>query len=219
MRHKETKAVFGIWDSLKQGANVPARASIQPRAFARHLSQICLLDKAGPDATIRLSGTDICGLFGRELRGAQFGGLFLHGAHLSIQAALARCLTLGKPMVVETLAETADNRQIGVELILLPLSDSQGLTSQILAFLQPLDPVARLGVQCIAGFRLLGMTEAKVSDAPTDSSGSGPARPLQGAPQRAQLRLVVSNAIVSAFARHLRAPRSDAALGLVSTTA
>lgn len=215
IRHQETKAVFGHWNAMKRGAKAPARAAIEPRTFARHLSQICLLEKSGPDATIRLGGTDICALFGKELRGAQFGALFTRGARLSVQAALARALTLAQPMLIEAIGETESGRQIGVELLLLPLTDGQGHVTQVMTYLQPLDPVSRLIGEPLAAFRFLGMGEATVSDTDRDSGGA-PRRATE-APKpaaRAALRLVVSNPFAAA-ASLMRPARPEAALGLV----
>lgn len=215
IRHQETKAVFSHWNAVKRGAKVPARAAIEPRTFARHLSQICLLEKSGPDATIRLGGTDICSLFGKELRGAQFGALFTRGARLSVQAALARALTLAQPMLIEAIGETDSGRQIGVEVLLLPLSDAQGQIIQVMAYLQPLDPVSRLIGEPLTGFRFLGMAEATISD--TDRDGGSPVRKggeAAKAPARAALRLVVSNPLTAA-ASLIRPARPEAALGLV----
>lgn len=215
IRHQESKAVFGLWNSVKNGAKVPLRAAIQPRSFSRYLSQICLLEKSGPDATIRLGGTDICALFGKELRGAQFGALFARGARLSVQAALARALTLAQPMLVEAVGETESGRQIGVEILLLPLADAQGHVTQVMTYLQPLDPVSRLIGEPLAAFRFLGMTEASLSANDRDDGGA-PRRQIE-APKpaaRANLRLVVSNPLTAAT-NLLRPARPEAALGLV----
>jgi hypothetical protein len=216
IRHQETKTVFGLWNAAKAGGKVPARGAIEPRSFARHLGQICLLEKSGPDATIRLGGTSVCALFGKELRGGHFGALFTRGARLSVQAALARGLTLSQPMVIEAIGETESGRQIGVEILLLPLSDAQGHVTQALAYLQPLDPIARLVGEPLTAFRFLGMSEAIVSGNDLDG-GTGPRRPVEAvkAAARPNLRLVVSNPMAAA-ANLLRRARPEAALGLVT---
>jgi hypothetical protein len=218
IRHQETKTVLGLWDAMKRGAKVPARTSIEPRAFSRYLSHICLLEKSGPDALIRLGGTDICTLFGKELRGGQFGALFTRGARLSVQAALARALTLAQPMVIEALGETDSGRQIGVEILLLPLTDISGHVSQVMTFLQPLDPAARLVGEPLTGFRFLGMGEAKLGAQDDAPGGKGPGCPVE-APRpaaRPQLRLVVSNPLTAAMQTLLKPARPEAALGLVT---
>jgi hypothetical protein len=215
IRHEETKAVFSLWNAVKRGAKVPARAAIEPRSFARHLSQVCLLEKAGPDATIRLGGTDVCALFGKELRGVQFGALFTRGARLSVQAALARALTLSQPMLIEAVGETAGGRQIGVEILLLPLSDVQGQVTQVMTYLQPLDPLARLIGEPLTAFRFLAMTEASIAANDRDS-GSNPRKAIETprpAP-RANLRLVVSNPL-TAVQSLLRKARPAMALSLI----
>lgn len=218
MRHNETKAVFCLWSDLRASAKAPTRSAIEPRKFARHLSQICLLEKSGPDAKIRLGGTDVCALFGKELRGTEFGALFTRGARLSVQAALARSLTLSQPILVEALGETADGRHIGVEILLLPLLDGQGATTQVMTYVQPLDPVARLVGQPLVAFRFLGMSEAQVSRHDTD--GRTPPRKapdLVVAPAaRPQLRLVVSNPLANAAQLlNSAAPRPAIALSVV----
>jgi hypothetical protein len=215
IRHQETKAVFAQWDAAKRGAKVPSRAAIEPRGFSRHLSQICLLEKSGPDATIRLGGTSICELFGKELRGGQFGALFTRGARLSVQAALARALTLSQPMLIEAIGEAASGRQIGVEILLLPLSDAQGQVVQVMAYLQPLDPVARLVGEPLTAFRFLGMCEATLS-AHDGGQGPAPRRQVEVPPanNRPNLRLVVSNPMAAAQSL-LRRARPASALGLI----
>lgn len=215
IRHQETKAVFALWNAAKCGAKIPARAAIEPRSFSRHLSQLCLLEKTGPDATIRLGGTDICALFGKELRGGQFGALFTRGARLSVQAALARALTLSQPMLIESIGETEGGRQIGVEILLLPLTDAHGLCTQVLAYLQPLDPVARLVGEPVMAFRFLGMSEATLSANDSDH-GPTPRRAVETAKPvvRPALRLVVSNPLTAAKSL-FRPARPESALSAV----
>ncbi|HAJ47824.1 MAG TPA: hypothetical protein DCL54_14720 [Alphaproteobacteria bacterium] len=185
--------------------------------FSRHLSQIVLFEKSGPDAKIRLAGTAMCNWFERELKGCEFGSLWTRGARISIQAALARTMTLVQPMVIESLAETEEGQHIGVEILLLPLLDARGQATMVLGYFQPLDPIARLWGKPVQALRFLGMSEAGLDTAGAPATQT-PARgkAVSEVPARPNLRLVVSNPLPAAAApKDLFPVRPRAALDLV----
>jgi hypothetical protein len=63
--------MFAYWASRRQGGRLPGRASIQPDHFKRHLPTISLIDVFGdpPDYRLRLAGTGLYGVYGREITG------------------------------------------------------------------------------------------------------------------------------------------------------
>ena len=67
--------LFAYWASRRQGGRLPTRASIHPDHFKRHLPTISLIDVLGPDLVhprdyrLRLAGTGLYGVYGREITG------------------------------------------------------------------------------------------------------------------------------------------------------
>src|SRR5918998_5486764 len=81
MKHATTRMVFSYWDSLRGERAAPERGEIEPGAIRHALADTFILELA-PDRTaaIRLAGTRLCALFGRELRGKPFANLWAESA-------------------------------------------------------------------------------------------------------------------------------------------
>src|ERR1700761_4455624 len=63
--------VFAYWASRRRSARLPARRDIEPVGLKRHLPTVSLIDvdPEGPDFRIRLAGTGLYPVFGREITG------------------------------------------------------------------------------------------------------------------------------------------------------
>ena len=63
--------IFAYWASKRDGARLPARASIHPAQFKRHLPTVSLIDvRTHPrDYSLRLAGTGLYSVYGREITG------------------------------------------------------------------------------------------------------------------------------------------------------
>lgn len=63
--------MFAYWASRREGASLPGRKAIHPQHFKRHLPTISLIDVfEGPrDYRLRLAGTGLYGVYGREITG------------------------------------------------------------------------------------------------------------------------------------------------------
>ena len=71
--------MFAYWASRRQGGRLPGRASIQPDHFKRHLPTISLIDVFGdpPDYRLRLAGTGLYGVYGREITGQRLQDVYV----------------------------------------------------------------------------------------------------------------------------------------------
>jgi len=71
--------MFAYWASRRQGRRLPGRASIQPDHFKRHLPTISLIDVFGdpPDYRLRLAGTGLYGVYGREITGQRLQDVYI----------------------------------------------------------------------------------------------------------------------------------------------
>jgi hypothetical protein len=63
--------IFAYWASLRSAGRLPSRADIHPADFKRHLPTISLTDvRRDPrDYRMRLAGTGLYGVYGREITG------------------------------------------------------------------------------------------------------------------------------------------------------
>lgn len=75
--------LFAYWASRRDGGRLPGRAHIDPRDFKRHLPTISLIDvrrdeneRDGSDYRLRLAGTGLYGVYGREITGLKLDDVY-----------------------------------------------------------------------------------------------------------------------------------------------
>lgn len=70
--------LFTYWASRRQGGSLPGRAQIHPGDFKRHLPTISLIDVIGEprDYRLRLAGTGLYGIYGREITGRTLSDVY-----------------------------------------------------------------------------------------------------------------------------------------------
>ena len=93
--------MFAYWASRRQGAQLPGRASIHPQHFKRHLPTISLIDVlADPqDYRLRLAGTGLYGVYGREITGQTLDEVYSAPAAAYWRAELDQIVHSRKPGV------------------------------------------------------------------------------------------------------------------------
>ena len=77
MKHAASQELYAYWEERRGQRPAPERAEIEPGAIRQVLSDAFILaldDRAGHP--FRLAGTRVCALFGRELKGERFIGLW-----------------------------------------------------------------------------------------------------------------------------------------------
>jgi hypothetical protein len=75
--------LFAYWASLKDGGRLPGRRNLDPAGIKRLLPTVSLIDvvpeaaKAGaPEFRMRLAGTGLYGVYGREITGKRLGDIY-----------------------------------------------------------------------------------------------------------------------------------------------
>ena len=70
--------MFAYWASRREDGRLPGRAAIHPQHFKRHLPTISLIDVLSEprDYRLRLAGTGLYGVYGREITGRTFEDAF-----------------------------------------------------------------------------------------------------------------------------------------------
>ena len=77
MKHPLTRELYDYWNGRRGEEAMPERVDIDPAAIRRILADTFVLAvEPGQNPRFRVAGTKVCGLFGRELRGDDFMGLW-----------------------------------------------------------------------------------------------------------------------------------------------
>ncbi|HEY7459737.1 MAG TPA: PAS domain-containing protein [Xanthobacteraceae bacterium] len=136
MKHAPTKALYAYWDQLRAGRSAPDRSDLDPGAIRTLLGDVFLLELGGKDRHIvRLAGTRICTLLGRELKGRPFAEGFAAEDWPELFALLDGVAGAAVPVVAGVVGETEDGRTIDLELLVLPLRHRGRTHSRLLGSL------------------------------------------------------------------------------------
>lgn len=70
--------MFAYWASLRRGASLPARGDLHPANMKRLLPTVSLIDVVGQprDYRLRLAGTGLYGVYGREITGRMLSDVY-----------------------------------------------------------------------------------------------------------------------------------------------
>ncbi len=153
MKHPSSRALYAYWDTLRAGRAAPERSELDPGAIRTILGDVMILEVGGPHRyAVRLAGTHICSLMGRELKERAFVETFAPGDRPELYALLDSTVGSATPSVASVIGETEDRRLLGLELLLLPLRHHGRVEARALcslaAYTRPywatLVPLARL---------------------------------------------------------------------------
>src|ERR1700694_4005756 len=77
MKHAAARELHAYWDRLRAGRAAPERSDLDPGAIKNLLGDVFLVEVMEAERyVIRLAGTRICALLGRELKGRSQGEAF-----------------------------------------------------------------------------------------------------------------------------------------------
>lgn len=187
MKHPTSCQLHAYWTRLRGERAAPERCEIEPGEIRALLadSMILELEPERRIAAIRLAGTRICALFGRELRGAVFEDLWGKPPQDATGAGPWRLVetvavdTVG--LVAGLKGMTAQGESIELELILLPLRHRGHTQARMLGALSPHQIPAWHGIRPImrldtASLRILdtALIEPSIHQPPTLANGFAP---------------------------------------------
>jgi hypothetical protein len=135
--------LFAYWASLRRASALPGRRDIDPAGFKRHLPTVSLVDvRRDPlDFRMRLAGTGLYGLFGREITGLTLGEVYPETEAREWRERLIRVVENRKPLAgIHSLAWRGTAR-LSTVWLRLPLA-SDGLNVDMI-----------LGYDAIVGMR------------------------------------------------------------------
>jgi len=95
--------LFAYWASLKEGARLPGRRHLDPGGIKRLLPTVSLIDvdhTAGrPDYRMRLAGTGLYGVYGREITGKKLSEIYNTAAADYWRVELGKVVAERRPAV------------------------------------------------------------------------------------------------------------------------
>ncbi|MDB5422771.1 MAG: hypothetical protein JWQ29_187 [Phenylobacterium sp.] len=94
--------LFAYWASLRRGARLPGRRDLDPGGMKRLLPTVSLIEVARDeplDFRVRLAGTGLYGVYGREITGRTLGDIYSTAAADYWRVELAKVIAQRRPTV------------------------------------------------------------------------------------------------------------------------
>jgi hypothetical protein len=91
--------LFAYWASLRDGPKLPGRRAIGPEGMKRLLPTVSLIDVIDGDYRIRLAGTGLHTIYGREITGRRTAEIYAGGAAEYWRGELSRVVAQRRPAV------------------------------------------------------------------------------------------------------------------------
>lgn len=128
--------LFGYWAALRRGCGLPARRDLDPRDIKRLLPTVSLTEvlREPLDFRIRLAGTGLYDVYGREITGKRLSEIYNAAAADYWRSELNRLVETGKPAVgVHSLAWRGASH-LSIMWLRLPLASNGGQVDMILGY-------------------------------------------------------------------------------------
>ncbi|MGA3310411.1 MAG: PAS domain-containing protein [Xanthobacteraceae bacterium] len=157
MKHAASRELYAYWQERRGTRPAPERAEIEPGAIRGVLSDafILALDRSAGHP-VRLAGTRVCALFGREIKGESFLGLWTNASQPIIASLLAILADECTGTVAGVTARNGTGEPIDLELLLLPLGARRPSFARTIGVLAPLRVPQWLGASPIGALTLGG---------------------------------------------------------------
>jgi hypothetical protein len=139
MFHWNTERMIDYWRGLRRGPGAPARADIDPTAFADLLAHAFVVAWEDGDYRFRLAGEAVNDLQGRSLAGVALPALWRPAHRRHLVSMLAAALRDAQPLVIGAEARieaAAQPRRL--ELLFAPVTGGDGGADRFLGLVQPL---------------------------------------------------------------------------------
>lgn len=179
MRHQVSKDLFAYWSELKGARAAPDRSDIDPGAIRQILADTFIIEVDGDLIfPVRLSGTRLNALWGREQKGESFVDLWREEDRRSIAAAMLTVIDGVAPIVAGARTRAPGAAPLELELLLLPLRHFGKTHSRVLGALSPAYQPEWLGLRRAGRLELVSLRiiSAEPSRAFLPSPPSLPAR-------------------------------------------
>ena len=156
MKHPASQELFAYWQAKRGSRPAPERADIEPGAIRGALSDafILALDHDVAGHPVRLAGTRVCALFGRELKGEPFLDLWAKASRSTMADLLAILADEFIGTVAGVAAQNRSGEAIDLEVLLLPVGTRRPKFARAIGVLAPLSVPPWLGLSPIGALTL-----------------------------------------------------------------
>jgi hypothetical protein len=123
MKHPLSRELYEYWNAQRGARAAPERGDIDPGSIKRILGDSFVLSvEPGEDPLFRVAGTRICALFGRELRGEGFAGLWRDEHARQVRELVALVAEEEVGVLAGARTEANEELRCDFEMLVLPLS-------------------------------------------------------------------------------------------------
>lgn len=146
MKHAASRELYAYWQEKRGTQAAPERTEIEPGAIRGVLADAFVLTldrKAG--FPLRLAGTRLCALFGREIKGESFLDLWASTNRPTLEGLMSILSDECIGTVAGATAQNAEGASLELELLLLPLSIRRPIFARAIGVLAPLKIPSWLG--------------------------------------------------------------------------
>ncbi len=141
MKHPASREFFGYWDEKRAGDAAPERSDLAPEEMRHLLGDTFVLSYDSAAAyPLRVAGTRVCALFGRDLKSQSFTSLFSDESKQEIQDIVGIVAEETLATVAGVTARAADGSLAHMELLLLPFTARTHTPVSITGMLVPFGP-------------------------------------------------------------------------------
>jgi hypothetical protein len=130
--------LFAYWASLKEGARLPGRRHLDPGGIKRLLPTVSLIDvgrASGPlDYRMRLAGTGLYGVYGREITGKKLSEIYNSAAADYWRVELGKVVAERRPAVGVHNLSWRGASHLSILWLRLPLATDGERVDMILGF-------------------------------------------------------------------------------------
>ncbi|MFE1598511.1 PAS domain-containing protein [Methylobacterium sp. ID0610] len=191
MKHPTSALLHAYWNGLRGARAAPERGEIEPGEI-RHILADSLILEVEPsqrEATVRLAGTRICALFGAELRGRGFAGLWGEGPAADPWRLIEVVVQETVGIVVGLVGTTREGDEIDLELLLLPLRHRGKTQARVIGALSAGTNPTWLGLRPVTALRTVSLRILTGSEIAADPDR--PPEPANDQEEPRRPRLVV----------------------------
>jgi len=128
--------LFSYWASRRQGGQLPSRACIHPDDFKRHLPTVSLIDvfQNPRDYRLRLAGTGLYGVYGREITGRKLEDVYNSDAAQYWRGELDKVVEDSRPGVGVHNLSWRGTPHLSILWLRLPLASNGADVDMILGY-------------------------------------------------------------------------------------
>lgn len=144
-RFRAAPLLEAYWQALVEGADIPRRSQLDPRAMEPVLEYAFILERIAPGiCRFRLAGRHLNDLMGQEVRGMPITAMFEPGARKTVSQMIEQTCTQGHLVEAQLAAESGFGRgPLQARMFLAPLRDDNGQVTRIVGCLESLGKIGR----------------------------------------------------------------------------